>query len=380
MATECSTCAENWLVEVCNLGTGVVRGVVEPLSMRFDIGLNEFTDGALTLPTRNLAMRDVWPGLTSVYISRVGGPGASRNNPVGEWAGIVTDFAMSESGTTVVGMKSIDWYTTRRNIRQNVSLEQYEQTRIGAQLVRYMLARHESGTGAIPLDGVFDTSEILRDRFYEGWRRKNIGEAIQDLTQVINGPDWELVHTREDGAWSTDMIFRDVVGVDRDQIIRSDVEASAYSVSASIDYLANLVDAYGAGAEEDQLIETASDYDTPYPEFDATPAWTDVIIRNTLQSHAQGYLATNREPSALPTVTLPGLKIDPALLRIGDTITVDIGYGAIRFNGKARIITIAWEIAPGGPEYRTLELLPLVPPSQSMFSQMPAPIDCEDCP
>jgi hypothetical protein len=377
---DCDTCSENWLVEVCNLATGLVRGVLQPLQMRFDVGLNEFTDAAITLSTRDIALRDVWPGLTSIYISRVAGPGASREAPVGEWAGLITDFGMSESGTTEVGLKSIDWYTTRRTYRTSTTYTQRAQTQIAKAFLDYIRSRRDSGTGPIPLFGVADTSTVLRDRIYEAWRRKNIGEAIQDLTQVINGPDWELEHHRVDGAWSTDMIFRDEVGVDRGLLLRSDIEASAYSISANIQNLATLVDAFGAGTEEDQLIETARATDAPYPSFDATPAWTDVTRRSTLQDHAQGYLESNREPAALPTVTLPGLDVDPTQLRIGDTVTADISYGAIRFNGKARVITIAWEVAPGGPEYRTLELLPLDPPSQSIFPQLPAGLDCEDCP
>lgn len=376
---DCGTCSENWVVEVCSLATGVVRGVLEPLAMRFDVGLNEFTDGTITLPTRGIAMRDIWPGLTSVYISRVAGPGASRENPVGEWAGIITDFAMSESGTTEVGMKSIDWYTTRRTRRSTITFEQRPQTEIAESFLHYIEVRRDSGTGPIPLHGVADESTILRDRTYEGWRRKNIGEAVQELTQVIGGIDWELVHTRTNGAWSTDMIFRDFVGVDRGVVLRSDIEASAYSISANIQNMANLVDAFGSGTEEDQLIETAANPSSPYPSFDATPAWTDVSIRSTLLDHAKGYLESNQEPAALPTVTLPGLDVDPTQLRIGDTVTANISYGGIRFNGPARVITIAWEIAPGGPEYRTLELLPLLPPSQSMFPELPGGLACEDC-
>ena len=71
--------------------------------------------------------------------------------------------------------------------------------------------------------------------------------------------------------------------------------------------------------------------------------------------------------------------MEPSLLRVGDTISVQIGYGAISFNGKARVITIAWTIDAEGPEYRTLELLPLVPASESLFNSPPSTIDCEDC-
>jgi len=375
----CNTCDENWLVESCDLDTGLVRNVLQPLDMRFDIGLNQFTDGALTLATRDIALREVWPGLTSIYISRVAGPGASRSDPVCEFAGIVTDFAMSESGTTVLGMKSIDWYLTRRNIRIQAEYTNVQQTDLAARLVNLTSSVY-AGKGGIPLVGDWAPSEYRRDRVYDYWRRKNIGEAIQDLTQVINGPDWELVHVRAaDNTWLTRMLFRDYVGTDRGVLIRSDVEASAYSVSGDIENMANLVDAYGAGEDEDQLRELARNLYSIYPEFDATPVWNDVKLRSTLFDHAQGYLVANQEPAIVPTVTVPGLDVDPTELRVGDTISTDISYGGIRFAGQARVITIAWELGPESPETRTLELTPLDPASESMLLQQPLPVDCEDC-
>lgn len=377
----CDTCDENWLVESCSLRNGRVNTVLTPLSMRFDIGLNSFTDGALTLATRDVRMRDIWPGLTSIYISRVTGIGASRETPVCEFAGIVTDVGVSESGATVVGMKSIDWYTTRRNIRRDLVLTDRPQTVIGENLVREVFETY-AGLSPIPLHSRSEPSPILRTRTYEGWRRKNIGEAIVDLSQVENGPDWEVAHHRDTDqwlSWASTVVFRDHVGEDRGILIRSDIEASAYSISVDMENLATLVDAFGTGEAELQLIETAVQAGSIYPEMDAAPVWNDVSRRSTLYSHARGYLIANREPNALPTVTIPGLDIDPSTLKIGDTITVDIGYGAIRFNGQARVITIAWEVGNEAPEFRTLELMPLIPASQSIFNQPDADIDCEEC-
>lgn len=375
----CNTCDENWLIEACDLRTGRVRAIWSPISVRFDVGLNAITDCAVTLPTRDIALRDVWPGLTSVYISRVAGVDASRQNPVCEFAGIVTDTGLSESGATVVGIKSINWYLSKRNIRRDITLSERQQTFIGERLVAEQF-HVLSGFSAIPLYSASEASVVFRDRTYEAWRRKNIWEAIEDLTQVENGPDWEFSHARTvDGFWSTTMIFRDVVGEDRGIMVRSDREASAYSVSIDAENLANLVDAYGAGLDQEQLIATASRATSIYPQFDATPVWNDVTRYGTLSSHAQGYVEANQEPDARPTATIPGLDVEPSMVRVGDTVTVEIGYGAISFQGEARIINIAWTIDADGPEFRTLELLPVIPVSQSMLNSPPPDIDCEPC-
>src|SRR5690625_4251777 len=103
-------CGRDWVVETCHLASGLVRSVLHPLSMDGSTELNGVGQGTLTLPTRDLRIRDVWPNLTSVYISRVSGGGASPAQPVCEFAGIVEQVNATEAGTTQVGLKSIEGY------------------------------------------------------------------------------------------------------------------------------------------------------------------------------------------------------------------------------------------------------------------------------
>jgi hypothetical protein len=323
-------------------------------------------------------MRNLWTGFTSVYISRITGADASRENPVCEFAGIVTDIGVSESGTTVVGLKSIEWYLMRRIIRRNMTFADSGQTII-ARILAEEIHNVYSGLTSIPLFAASGPSSFSRARTYESWSRKSIGEAIIDLTQVINGPDWELTHARVDGAWSSTMIFRDYVGEDRGISLASDREASAYSISAEIESMANVGIGGGAGDGEDQLQAILTNNGSPYPQFDAAPTWNDVSVFATLVEHTAGYVEANREPDARPTVTLPGLDVPPSLLRVGDTIDVDIQYGAINYSGPSRVLTIAWELGGDKPEMRTLELLPLTPPSQSVAINAAVPVNCQEC-
>lgn len=365
-------CGENWIVEVCDLATGQVRTRWHPLSVEWQSSLNQVGVGNVTLATGDITARDVWPGLTSVYISRVN-PAGPGEPPIAEFGGILWEVGASESGTTVLGLKSMEHYLHRRIITTNEEWRGSPQTDIGRDLV--MLAQ----PGGIPLDAQADASGFTRDRDYKDWALKSIGEAIEQLTEVINGPDWEIVHSRVGGRWSSTLYFRDFVGVDRGVLIQSDLDASAYSLSISAEDLASHVWAIGTGEEEDQLIARAVDGSGVYPRFDATPAWKDVNRQTTLQSHADGYLETNREPDARPTVTVSGLEPDPADLRVGDIIDVRTGFGPISFRGKARILSISWTLNPESPESRTLELVPLVRASESVLNQLPDPSICKDC-
>lgn len=368
--TECA-CGTDWVVEACDLATGRVRSVWHPVSLEWETNLNEIGRGTVTLATRDVSIRDVWPGLTSVYISRVTGGGASPTEPFAEFAGIVVEVGASESGTTTVGLQSIEWYLSRRTIRRDVEFDQVPQTQIGADLVRL-------GAG-IPLTGVADVSGRVRDRVYRYFNRKVIYEAIEQLTQVINGPDYELAHVRQDGHWSSQMIFRDHVGADRGVEIGSDREASAYSLSVSAEDMATVVDGIGYGQDEDTLIVTAQDDAGIYPQFDAAPAWKDVERESTLSQHASGYLFENREPQAIPTATLSGFVPDPSLVRLGDRVGVDLSYGAATFRGYSRVIGMSWGLSADSALTRTLDLWPEGRASETVLNQVPDDPTCEGC-
>lgn len=369
-------CGRDWVVESCQLSTGLVRSVLHPLSMDWSTELNGVGQGTITLATKDVLIRDVWPDLTSVYISRVSGDGASPDRPVCEFAGIVEQVNATEAGTTQVGLKSIESYLDHRTIRQDLTFTGRPQTEIGASLVD--LAR----AGGIPLLSEAAPSDQSRDRAYRAFNRKVVGEAVKDLTEVINGVDWELSHERVDGLWQTSMIFRDRVGQDRDLILHSDRELSAYSLNVNAQDHATLVDAIGSGEEEDQLIATVQDPSGVYPQFDATPAWKDVTRLTTLYQHAEGYLETYREPRATPTFSITGLQgrniPSPLLLRLGDTTEVHVDFGAITYHGRARIISQSWSLGVDEPLTRSYETLPLDRASQSVLNQVPGET-CREC-
>lgn len=365
------------MVEACHLPNGRIRAILHPISVEWEVDLNGVGRGTMVLATRDVLIRDIWPHLTSVYISRLtGGGGASQTNPVAEFGGIIDSVQASESGTTNVSIKSIEYYLNHRTIKNTIRYNNRPQTNIGRALVE--LAQ----PNGIPLYALADESGIMRDREYRGFNRKVIGEAIEDLTNVINGPDWETTHTRDAGSWSSTMTFRDRVGVDREFVLKSDREMSSYSLEVDAADHATYVDAIGSGEEEDQLIATAVDRETYYPQFDAAPAWKDVSRITTLRDHAAGYLQDYHEPRATPTFTVSGLSgrniPSPSELRLGDTVGVDTDFGAVTYLGRARIIATSWSLRVGEALTRTYETLPTTRASESVLNQTPGQI-CEDC-
>lgn len=359
-------CSRDFIVEACDLSSGTVRAVLDPISLDWQTDLNGWGQGSMTLATKDIRIRDIWPGLTSVYISRIaGGGGASPSTPVAEFGGMIESVEASEEGATQVGLVSLEGYLQRRDIKLTQVFDGVEQTEIGAALVRL------AESNGIPLFAEAAPSRYPRDRTYEGWSRKLIAEALEEMAQVINGFDWEVVHTRTLGKWTTTMFFRDQVGLDRTEEVRlhSDRELSGYSLHIDGQEQATWVDAIGSGEEEDQLIATATDESLIYPQFDATPAWKDVTKYTTLLNHADGYLEDYREPRATPTITVAGLDPSPAVMRLGDTVHIEQDFGAVTYRGDARIISSSWALGEDEPIIRTYEMLPVTRASQSVLNQ-----------
>lgn len=374
MVSSACACADNWRIEACDLRTGTVRAILHPLAFDFQTNLNRVGQGTLTLATKALKVRDIWPHLTSIYITRISGGTATPLAPVVEFAGLVESFSASDGGTTSVGLQSIENYLHHRMLRTRKRFVNAPQTSIAKNLVDY------AGTNGIPLRAVADGSAFARDRTYESWDRKIIGEAIEELANVINGLDWELTHAKDSmGRWTTTMIFRDYVGEDRGIILQSDREAQGYGLDVDAAEHATLVDAIGQGEEEDQLITTSIDTSGIYPQFDAAPAWQDVSEEATLQEYGDGYLEDYQEPVALPNVTVRGMSPDPRMVRLGDTVEVRTDFGAVTFRGKARITSLSWALGLDEPETRTFDMLPITRASSSVLNQVPTDTNCEEC-
>ena len=356
-----SSCACNtrWMVEACDLNTGRVRAVLNPVAMDFQVLLNQFSSGSLTLATKDARARDIWPDLTSIYISRLSDTGV----PECMGAFYVEQFdgrSTTNGGTVSVGMKSIDHYLWRRRLRQALTYTNQPQTSIAASLVNYLL------TNGIPLTGVADTSTINRDRTYDPADRPVIGDLVSNLSKVINGPEWTLLHDKVGGAWSTRMFFQDRAGVDRTDILHSDVEGSQYGLRVDATRHVTSADALG----EDPLIGTFTDLG-PYPQFDTAETFSGVVLQATLDQAAEGIVQLRGEPFAIPSFTISGPDPAPENLRLGDTAVFHINQGGISFNGRARLGGYTWRLAEGAPETRVLALVPLGAASQTVLNQTP---------
>lgn len=365
-------CGEAFRFEACDLRTGIVRAILQPTTADWQTTLNGVGQGSLNVPTKGVRARDIWPHLTSLYMARISGGEATPENPVCEGAFIIDKFSAADTGTTMVGFRSIEDYLFHRVYRASRDYDG-SATRLAADLVAY------TATNGIPLTGDHEVGVVNTEREYFAWERKNIGEAITELVEAEPGIEWEVVHTKSPGgAWSSTMIFRDTVGTVRAIVLQSDVEGAGYGLDVDAADHATLVDAIGDGTEEAQLIATALDVGV-YPQFDATPPFKDIKRMSTLQTQANGYLADHREPVAVPSMTIMGTgDPDPGLLRNGDIIErVRTSFGAITYDGPARLVSTSWSLREGAPVARTYQFLSTGRASQTVLNQVIGD-DCDD--
>lgn len=376
-----STCAcgNDWRFEAVDLRSGIVIDVLHPQSADFETLLNDPGQGSLRLATRDVAVRSIWPHLTCVYCLRISGGAASPANPVAEFAGLIEEISADNNGATNVGMKGIEQYLNHRMMREKATFQQMNQNLIGAALVQLAADEGIQLTASGDPSFAMANGHGLRDRTYESWDRKFIGEAIKQLTEVIEGPDWITTHTRTAGVWSSHMTFMDIAGVVRELTLRSDIESHEYGLQVDANDHATLVDALGEGEEQDMLTALAKDNTGVYPRFDASPAWKDVSVLNTLQEHADGYLEEHREPIAIPSVEISGFDIDPTTIELGDTIGIKTNYGAVSYNGQARIIGRSWKIDAESLTKRGFELVPITRASEAVLGQASLNNECKDC-
>lgn len=365
-APGCDSCADRWRVELTDLESGIVRAIALPITIDVETRLNEPGQGSITIPIHGNAIRDVFPGLTGIVIIH-------KATGMVCFCGYIERLSADcAQGVAQLGLRTIDGWLYRQHLEQGAQYANQQQTFIGADLVN--LAAGESNTPCIR--GIADASTRLRDRVYEPWAYKKVGEAIAQLTEVIEGPDYEVECTRTGGAWCTDVIFRDRVGADLDLVLLGR-EAAAVALDIDQSQQATHVHGIGEGEEADQLTSQASDF-AIFPRWEASPAWKDVNRQSTLDEHTRGYLDDHKDPVAVPSVTMAG----PGpweTLRLGDRVGVDVCCGLASYRGRARIASITCRTSPESPDAYTYGLVPSDPSTQTVLGQEPCDPDCEDC-
>lgn len=378
-ASSCS-CGLTWRYEATDLRTGRVKAVLKPIKIDWEEYLSKPGQGTLEISTRDYKMQQIFAHTTGLYVSIVHShpnevTGVNEVTRECVFGGYIESHGTSSPSVTTVGTVTIDQYPSERTLADADSGLAYQvtgrdQNQIGAELV------NAAGWSGIPLTGTWEPSAHVRDRDWKAWELKNLGDAIQELVNELEGPDYELRHYYSDGYWRSEMHFADTIGEDRGVRLRSDFEGVAYQNQTDAADHATRTYGVGQGEEAAQLMSVAYDAGADnigYPEFHAVMAWKDVADQATLDSYTRGNVVNHRDPVSSPGITVAGYPDDdhPTIpsasrLRNGDRVYADIQNGLNTFQGYARVLSQQWIIQPESPLLRTPALLPEVRSGESV--------------
>lgn len=363
-------CANDWRVYTLDLPTGRPVQILTPISLNFDKTLNQVGNGSVTVASKDLVMKDIWPHKTSILFARISGPGASKSYPVGEFIGLIDGVTADSGGMTNIGVKSIEQYLNYRHILGSPQWDQVYQTEIGARLVNLAVS------DGIPLEGIAFSSEIRRDREYPESDLTPILRACENLTEVIDGPDYVLNHSIDasTGHWSTRMEWYDYAGETQPKTLNATYGVESYTLDVVALEHANIVYAIGQDPEENRSVANIYSQ-TDYVRFEKTKTWPDVTRQNTLDQHARGEVENSKHPLATPSLTVIGTDL-AGMYNVGDTIDLHMDHGALQYRGNARIVSMSWNSTGDSASRVTFTLVPLTDAEQSILNASPQSPRC----
>lgn len=343
-----------------DLLTGEVQGEVPLESASFGWILNAPGPITLTLPLRpnrpdkvaTLTESTFAPGRTSLFVLR-------DNVPL--WGGILwTVSASVEDNTLVAEGEGFLSYFRKRFLKVSKDYEGVEQTAIATDLLEYALAQPG---GSIPVTMDATATGVTRDRSFHAFERKNIGEAVEQLSQVRDGFDF-----RFEPYWDGNTLAARFVtsypqtGRPTNYVLElgSNVELLALTNDATT--MANSADAFGGGDGPDIPYRNAVDTSvlSSYPLLEDVVSHSDVTVGATLKGYAEARLDKGRRPIKIPTVRLTKTAI-PGIgdYVVGDRVRVKGTHGYLSVDDTFRITGLQVGLTTEGDEQADLTLAPL---------------------
>ncbi len=246
-------------------------------------------------------------------------------------------------------------------------------------IVRQLLAQAQEHVGG-DLGIIADTvdSGILRDRTYAGHELVDVGTALKQLAEVIDGPDLMFSVSPElDANGRVVKILR--IGNPRlgqegsPHVFELGANALSYTWGSDGTRMVTRAFASGEGIEAGQLIAVAeldTRYSDGWPLLEAETSFNTVSQDSTLQEHADAELRRNWLPVVTPTITLDasgrdasGQKVFPAAGEVscGDQVRVvlrDWFFASGGIDTVCRVVAIDYE--PEGVEQMVLTLNPVL--------------------
>lgn len=321
---------------------------VSKLSYRFE----ETTSETAVLPWRNIPSN--WVDATVPYGTAIL---LVRGSTV-LWGGIVVKRERTLQGEGLsLTLATVEHYLDSVYVRDHV-YSGWEQTWIASDLVTSTLVDHR-----FRIDVETGESSIRRDRTYEESSDKTLLSALQELSNVQDGPEW-CTSWRADGSggYMPVLTIADRVGSVVPVTTFDESVMTSFRVleDYTAGYGANLVVAVGSGSDEEQLRSDVMVEDQSYrPVVEHVMRQSSsIVLKDTLNAHAMSALRQLRDGTNTIDMTL-SLMAAPVVYeewRPGDVVAWTVADDGGRFrdftHGVARVVGYdidfsgVWTITP----------------------------------
>lgn len=337
----------------CDIKTGRIIGEL-PLSVQGSLqrAMMTVTDGTFMLPITDAACPPDWEGMTDPW--RVVLVVVDDGQRI-VWAGIPSQRIRQGSSVQVkISAVSIEGYLDRRYAPTR-RFDQVDQCDIAAWLVQSTV------DAGIPIEVDCPPSGVLRDREYHDDDSATILKRLEELSEVINGPEW-WVETKwaDDSRQAVKHVFH--CSYPRIGLSQENPQA-AFEMPGGLQEIteeerwgtndaATFVVTYGEGEGEDKPrssdhVDVESEW-AGYPRLEMRPTAQNTTEKETLE--AKSAHALERFRSGTRVMTLKQIADRPPFIgvdwQMGDDVRVVCNTPALTVDQVLRLV--GWEIDANG--------------------------------
>jgi len=218
---------------------------------------------------------------------------------------------------------------------------------IGWQLIT---ATQQRPGGDLGISRYGPTTTPIRTRTFEGG--KPVGEAVQQLSELEDGFDWDITPELVYRVWYPSR------GVSSAAVLEYGGSVAAVQRQLDTADFANAHRVSGADGGPSPVVREAADIGSvPQGRFDLQSGFTDISEQATLNARANYLLAQHSTPRAAYTVTLrPGAWGGPQDLWVGDVALLVIRTGRLDVVEAQRVYELTVAIGDDGDETVTATL------------------------
>lgn len=302
-------------------------------NLQFTYVLNKPGSIGFTLPLRHPKTNPTTlaPGKREIKVYRDG---------VLVWGGYLWDAQISGEEVRFGG----EGYFSRlkhRYISTTVTFTQQDQTDIAWSLINTTQSTDDLG-----FTDAHSTTGILRDRTYIGAERKFIAEAIEQLSAVEDGFDFEITPAKEFKTYYPKKGQNIAVIFELGKNIRS------YECQWLASNVASEITAIGEGQGDASLLSVASDVvaTSEFGLLQDTRSFKDISVQSTLDKHATEELRLAKQARVIPGVQLVTQDPPWGAYGVGDQASLRIRNGYTQINDIFRISVINVQVSNEGFE------------------------------